>query len=495
VQLTPRISNRLAAIMLLAGLCAAHVRGAEIAEIWEGQPYRIGAALAIDAPGDLAGQLAAELPAYLGERANAAIGAVWRLKTELATGAAGHQMLSGLETFSDREVPAAAPDEDKQLLLTVRATPWGYELSAREYDRYIERWGPTIRRSTRQREAVAEQLFELAQRAVAPLAHLRSTDPKNPREVAIELRGADLPTTGADFAWLHTGDVLQPVNRLTTRDGSLASSGATPMAWTFVEVNQPADGATQPTGTVRGFAQRFSGTRRGRLEQVAIGLRNDPGDTVLTLRSRTEKQKPLVGYDVFAQNIDEKPMRPLGESDDNGDATITPGKTAIQTVYVKSGDLTLAAIPLVPGAEPQVDVWLPDDDMRLRAAARLASLKEDIVDLVARRTILAARVRQQLEQEHLDAASKLLQSLDELPGSTEFGRELDRQSQRLRTKDVQVQRRIDRLFAETRTALGKYLDPRQIGALHEEFRQAEAPKDDAGSGEKVPAGTEPANAG
>jgi hypothetical protein len=36
-----------------------------------------------------------------------------------------------------------------------------------------------------------------------------------------------------------------------------------------------------------------------------------------------------------------------------------------------------------------------------------------------------------------------------------------------------VQRRIDRLFSETRTALGKFLDPQPIGALHGELRRAQ----------------------
>jgi hypothetical protein len=130
-------------------------------------------------------------------------------------------------------------------------------------------------------------------------------------------------------------------------------------------------------------------------------------------------------------------------------------------------------LPIVPGAEPRIEVWLPDDDMRLRAAARLAALREDIVDLVARRTIFMARIRQEIHNKNLEEARKLLESLDELPGQTQYSVDLDREEQELRSKDVQVQRRIDRLFAETRTALAKFLDPQSIGALHEELRQAE----------------------
>ena len=58
----------------------------------------------------------------------------------------------------------------------------------------------------------------------------------------------------------------------------------------------------------------------------------------------------------------------------------------------------------------------------------------------------------------------------------------DRAAQTLHSNDVQVQRRIDRLFAETRTALAKHLDLQPIGALHEELRQAvEAAKEAADS--------------
>ena len=78
-----------------------------------------------------------------------------------------------------------------------------------------------------------------------------------------------------------------------------------------------------------------------------------------------------MGYDVVAQNMDEKETRPFGVSDAAGDVTVSPGKSAVQMLYVKSDGLTLAALPVVPGVEDRVEVWLPDDDMRLRAAARL----------------------------------------------------------------------------------------------------------------------------
>ncbi|MGE3241106.1 MAG: hypothetical protein AB7I57_08565, partial [Pirellulales bacterium] len=175
----------------------------------------------------------------------------------------------------------------------------------------------------------------------------------------------------------------------------------------------------------------------------------------------------------------DKQLQRVGKSDALGELPIEPGQTAVRSLYLKSDGVTLARLPIVPGAEPRVTVLLPDDEMRLRAAARLAALREDIVDVVARRTIFMARVRQQIADKKFAEAKDLLTALDELPGTTQFRRDIERSAQLMRAKDPQVQRRIDKLFSDTRNALGKFLNPQPIGALHEELRQAELQSQEA----------------
>jgi hypothetical protein len=453
---------------------------AEVAEVWEGQPYRIQASLAIDAPGDLAQQLAGELPGYLSERAAAAIGSVWRLDVEPVNATERHQVLANLESQADPKPPEIEGDKDKLLLLAIRDTPWGYDLSAREFDCYLNRWGPVIRRTVRQRAAVPEQLFALAKQAIAPLAHLE-IDAGDTQRVEIKLRGADLPPNGAgDFHWLEPGDALEPRRVRTTRDGAVVKNGVTSVPWTYIEAMAPAENSTQLIGRIHSASPRPLGVRRGRIELVAIGMRHDREASTLELRSRAEPDKPLVGYEVFAQIGDQRELQLVGKSDAAGNVRVDAGEAAVRMLYLKSDGVTLARLPVVPGAEARVVVPLADDEMRLRAAARLSSLREDIVDVVARRTIFMARVRQQIEEKNFDAARELLSSLDDLPGTTQFRLSLDRDAQMLQTNDAQVQRRIDKLFSNTRNLLGKFLNPRPIGSLHEELRQAELanPKSD-----------------
>ena len=316
--------------------------------MWEGQPYRIHAPLAIDAPGDLAEQLAAELPAYLNDRVNTSIGIVWRLKTELATGPLRHQLLSGIDSFTTDDVAEGAADEDKRLLLSVRATPWGYELAAREFDRYVQRWGPTIRRTdapARCRAGTTLRTGGADRRAAG------AGPPRSERSAARRVRSARRRSAAQ-----RCGFRLDQAGRRVPADPAphdarrpARADGATTVPWTYLEVIAPTAGAAQPIGRIRSATQRPLAVRRGRIEQVAIGLRGDPGDSTVRLQARTEPDKPLVGYEVFAQNLDEKPMRLVGQSDGAGEVVVTPGKTPMQMLFVKSDGVFLARVPIVPG--------------------------------------------------------------------------------------------------------------------------------------------------
>jgi hypothetical protein len=201
-----RHQQLLALYFILAAVVATRCSDCAAAEqdkYWDLQPYRIHTMLAIDAPGDLAEQWAAELPAYLQDRAEASIGPLWQLHADMATGPLRQEALVAIDTLTTKDLPTPDSDPnggaDKEVVLTVHATPWGYELAGREYDRYVDRWGRTMRLSTRQGDSLPEQLFALLERVVSPLAQFH-LDPANDRQVILQPRGASLPRAG-DFPW------------------------------------------------------------------------------------------------------------------------------------------------------------------------------------------------------------------------------------------------------------------------------------------------------
>jgi hypothetical protein len=141
---------------------------------------------------------------------------------------------------------------------------------------------------------------------------------------------------------------------------------------------------------------------------------------------------------------------------------------------VKHGDQLLARIPIAAGAEDHIDVPLPDDDARLAAEAYLAAVREDLIDVVARRNILISRARVTIRKKNFAAAQELLQALDDLPGRPQFDITLSTAQRTLRSDDPQMQRRIDQLFAATQTLFSQYLDLRPINEIHDELRAAQA---------------------
>jgi hypothetical protein len=258
-------------------------------------------------------------------------------------------------------------------------------------------------------------------------------------------------------------------------DGRLAPGGAQIVPWTYLEISDVEP--TQAVGRIQsGTTRPFVIRQRGRIEQVAIALGAAARETTVRLRSRIQKDKPLVGYQVFSQNTGEHETTLAGTSDDRGLVQIEPGKTAVQMLYIKSGSELLARVPIVPGFETALDVPLPDDDMRMQAAARLSAMREDLVDVVARRNIIIARVRKELEDKNFQQAQQLLEALDELPSRAQFTQNLEREQRRNRTKDPQVQHQIDQLFAGMQTMVGKFLDTQPIADLHEQLRAAQQQK-------------------
>jgi hypothetical protein len=454
----------IACLVLAPSAPAADDRG------WEFQPYRIRAVLAIDAPGGVSQQLAEELPRYLMRRADAAIGLLWSFEIELAQGELRHRLFSDVAA-SGIEPPDDLPsDRDKLLLLAVRGTPAGFILTAREFDSYVQRWGMPIRSECRQEQALPEQLFALAWHTVAPLAQLE-LDPDDEQGVRLLPRGAALVRPNSGTPLIKPGDLFLPVLRRTSRSGEVMEGGIQVLPWTYVEV--AANNGESIFGQIHSGNRRPFGVRRqGRVEQVALGLRAEPADTVLRLHSRTVPDKPLVGYEIFAQKPSQEGVERLGTTDRAGTLAVPPGESRVRMLYLKNGGQVLARLPIVPGTEREISVPLPDDDPRLAAEAKLAALREELIDVVARRNIFMARARQKIKSSEFDAAQKLLADADQLPGRSQFNLTLTTAARTLRSDDPQIQRRIDQLVEVTQTVMSQYLDVRPINELSDELRDA-----------------------
>jgi hypothetical protein len=435
---------------------------------WDLEPYRIKITIAVEVPGGLAEQLTNELPRYLQRRIEASLAPAWVCDVNIATGPERAKILATIDA-AEPSPPELPKDKDKLLIVAARTAPDGIELSAREFDRYVQRWSPTLHRNSRQDSYISEQIFTLINQTFSPLAQI-VLDTKDMRRVALIPRGALLPhaTIG------KPGDIYVPFLRRTMRNGELEKKdGLQTVPWTYIEATEVND--NKIAGRFQSANRRPIIIRRqGRIEPVAIAIHTDPDSLTLRLHSRAATEKPLVGYEIFTQRPGDETLTPAGVSNTAGQITIPPGKTPLQFLLVKHGGQLFAKIPVLAGEKQHLDIPLPDDDARLAAEASLASVREDLVDVVARRNILISRARQKIEKKDYATAQELLQSLNDLPGRQQFKTTLDAAKRTIRSTDPLMQRRIDRLFDSTESLLTQFLDVTPINKVHDELREAQS---------------------
>jgi hypothetical protein len=446
---------------------------------WEYEPYGVQAVLALDLPGGLLDALQQQLPTYIQQRVAATLSPAWNFEIKLATSAERAQVFEALQADFTAKPTALVSQHDKLLLLGVRSTGDRFELTAREYDAYVEHWSTPLHRQCPQLSSLPEQLFALMWRTFAPLAQFE-TEPEHPLSVTLRPRGGALPHADDAPTWAKPGDIFKPVLRRTSRGGELIENGAAAVAWTYIEVEAGKDAA--PIFHVRSGSRRpFPTHKQARTEQLAIAVKGDAQPTTLYLHARKTEDKPLSGYDVYFLKNAKDPPTLLATSDAAGKVNIAPTDSPIEMLLIKHGSQLLAKLPIAASAEPLIKVPLPDDNARLAAEERLTALRENLIDIVVRRNIIISRAHQKIEKKDFAGAEALVRSLDELPDRNQFNLTLSTSAQSIRSEDPQIQRRIKQMFDATQTLATQFLDIKPINQLRDELREAQqkaAPKGD-----------------
>ena len=83
-------------------------------------------------------------------------------------------------------------------------------------------------------------------------------------------------------------------------------------------------------------------------------------------------------------------------------------------------------------------------------------------------------VRARIEKKRFDEATEMIDELRRLPTAQQFDLRLVAEQERLATKDVGMQKKIDMLMSDTRQLIDKWLDPQIIDNLDHDLRDAKA---------------------
>lgn len=458
----------------LVSICVAGVaRGAETR--WDLDPYRIEIVLAASDQPELTPQLRVELVNEIETQAHNYVGPPWRLEIITAEGRLRTRALAALDRLSIEDLPDGWQSFDKLIFMALDYQR-GYLLRLREFDAVVEQWGPVVERQLAVRGDLGAAAFRLLLSVFSPICEIESIDGKL---AALRWRAAALKPRDESLVFAPAGLVLAPLLRTSDRDGQ--TKRVQPIDWTYVVVAaEPADAAQGRIYTsVRGALGR---KRAGRVQQLGLAIHPLPLPTRIALRSRGADERPLPGYDVYAFAPDSTESQLIGHTNSAGEVALAPQANPLVMVVVKHGTELLARLPVVPGQKPTLTVRVADDGPRLAAEGFVVGLQERLIDVVVRREVLLARLRLRIEEQKYDQAAKLMDELRRLDGQQQFLLALEQQEQKSVADDERVQRKIKKLFADTRKLVGEYLDPKEINRAEIELDRArrERPAEEVG---------------
>jgi hypothetical protein len=439
---------------------------------WEYSPYQVRVWIAVEPHPQFPSALQDEIAHELSARAQAVCGAVWELAVESSPPAALPALPAGLNlpAVQLQKLAPEALKSDKLLVVRIAPGSLGWEIEAREFDCHGWQWGPLVRRSASSHVELPLAIWDAVVEAFVPLARIETVEGTT---VALRLRAGGLVVRANSPALVDKGSILQPIIRRNDRSGlPLPNNGIQPLAWTLLAVESRADALLQ-CKLHSGYRAALSSRASPRSERLALAVKPHYPATTLELRSRTAPQRLLTGYEIYAKRPDKEEALHLGSSDWRGQILLPRGDGSLELLLIRNGAQLLARLPIVAGQDEHLVADLMDDDGRLQAEGAVAALHSRVLDLVARREILASRFRARLKEGKFDEAQTLLDQFRLLESRADLSRSFDEMQKAVTASDRLTQQRIGKMFDEARKLLTvKGLSDDMVNTLVSELTKA-----------------------
>ncbi len=463
-------------VAVTGGMCNATARAQET---WEYSPYQVQVWLAVLPSARLPETLQEEILTELRRQAPLFAGATWRLVAEKAPESIAPTLVTVLDALSLEQIAAVAEDAlapDKLMLLTVAADGGEFLIACRELDCHARSFGQVFQTRGMQLPRLPRDCAMTMARAFAPLVRVEQS---RGRSATARVRAGGLVRYDHCISRVKAGDVLRPVIRRNDRRGQPKPGGIQEVDWTYLTVRSQDEYLLQ-CEVLSAMRNPLAGRSSVSVEKLALLVQPQRRTTELKLVAKDADARPLEGYEIFAKkplpkdaDVKNTALR-LGSTDWRGTIEVPPDELTLRLIYVKNGTHLIARLPVVPGYLPQVVLELPSDDKRLEAEAFVQGMESTVMDLVARREILTARIERRIGQGNLEDARALLDEIKSFQTKDDLEIMLsNRQQAGLSSENEREQRRIDQMLSGTRILLNKYLDPDQLVALQRQVEQAE----------------------
>jgi hypothetical protein len=469
-----------AAISLLVTLLIVLVPASLAADSWTSSPYRARVWLMLPTAPEFQDAWQSRLPRSLTVLTRSYFGAAMTCDIVFAAPSVDVTEVrqeNGIPLRRLAEVDADIGKLDKLFVVSVEVgSVSGIGLMARELDCGTRLWGPVysapvddISRIDWDMAAAIRQVF----RPVGRVARVQK------QSVELEMRSGLLSELSAATIVPAANAILQPVTRRTDRLGQVAEDGIQAIPWTILQVIEAQQSDDIPAGNLlckidSGLRAPLRARTSRRVDRLALLVTPTYERTVFKLQTEEAPPRALAGYELHARLPKEKKAVFVGRSDWTGKISVARDRHPYKIFYVKHGNVLLARLPCAVGLDQELTITLPDHRERLKAEAFARGIEDDLLDLVARREIAAAKIRRQLRgevvtAENITAATHALAAVQKLNRGDGLLRAIQRREATFASDNRAVQRRIDLLFSSLRQSIRQTMSPSYIAKLETEI--------------------------
>lgn len=440
---------------------------------WEYSPYDVQIWIASHGPDAVPPAVLERLAESVARRTDILYGSAWSVQASPAPPVLQSTIAARIENLSVDDLLSRDPkalNHDKLMLVALSRVDGWFDFKVRELDCRSQQWSVTVDRSAATYDELATIVYDALSEVFTPLAKIESVDG---RDVVARVRAGGLVSPDDVRLQIKVDDVLRPVVRRNDRSGQPTPGGIQVPEWTLLRVTQSDQGRLE-CRLVSGFRAPIPIKGGQRTERLALLVKPTFPETRLVLVSRTKPTRPLGGYKIYRQGAGEEEPELLGVSAADGSFVLPQTDGKLQPLLIRSGSQLLARLPVLPGQSPELTATLIDDDGRLRAEGFVLSFQSRVMDLVARRELVAARFRKYLAAGELKEAQAALEEYRLLESRADMSRVLDQQQQLITSTDRTTRLRIEKHFSDARKLLLKFLDPEVGNVMARDLAAAKA---------------------
>jgi hypothetical protein len=358
----------------------------------------------------------------------------------------------------------------------------GFSLAGREFDATTRQLGPLYRQPAPFPKDAARSLFELTRRVFSPIAEIERTEDG----ADLLVQGASLPSSDPVGRVVEPGTVFRPYWVFLGPDKAVREIRSIP--FTYLLVNEM-EGSKARCAVVSGLRQPLPKQVAGRYRLVALGI--TPADVPTRFRfvaGEGDRQHPAAGYVLTARGVRDQVVSEVGTTDREGRVSLPPrfSDELVVLRLMAGGVEPLREFPVLPGETPEErEIPVEPRPEAVALQFRLKALQDEIVDLIARRGVLEARLDARAAGQAWDEVKQLLDEYLQLSPRREFDDRLARITEEAQRTQADLgvpilTRTAQAELAETRALIERYLDDEAYNAYLEAYRQSQQQPGDPG---------------